>query len=247
MGGGTGRWAELGEAVLDLVVPQRCAGCQRTGTAWCPDCAAAVAGPAQAVPAQERTCAAAPHAGPAGRAVAAFKDDGARRLAAPLAGLLAEAVRAVLPTALGPDPGGEWGQGSTVWLVPVPARRSARRARGGDHMRELARLAAGRLRRHGLPVHRLDVLTHVRDSRDQVGLGRAARRANVAGTLAAAGPLPRGLLVVVDDVTTTGATLDEAARALRAAGPTGPLRAASITWAAPPVGTSGLASPGRRD
>ncbi|MCU0284520.1 MAG: hypothetical protein MUD13_11605 [Candidatus Nanopelagicales bacterium] len=246
MVGGTGRWAGLGEAVLDLVVPQRCAGCQRPGTAWCPACAAAVAGQVRAVPGQARTCAAAPHAGPAGRAVAAFKDDGARRLAAPLAGLLADAVRAVLPTAGGPGAGG-LGPGSPVWLVPVPARRSARRARGGDHMRELARLAAGRLRRHGVPAHRLDVLVHVRDSRDQVGLGRAARRANVAGTLAAAGPLPRGLLVVVDDVTTTGATLGEAARALRAARPSGPLRAASITWAAPPVAASGLASPARRD
>jgi predicted amidophosphoribosyltransferase len=236
-GGGGSDWAALGEAVLDLVVPQQCAGCRAPGTAWCPGCRAAAAGQAVAVPGLLPVWAAAPHRGPAGRAVAAFKDDGARRLASPLADLLAAAV--LLGAAQRPA--------GPVWLVPVPARRAARRARGGDHMRVLAGLAARRLRRAGVPGHRLDVLGHVRASRDQVGLGRAARRANVAGTLAAAGPLPAGLLVVVDDVTTTGATLAEAARALRAAGAAGPVRGATITWAAPVHAPLGLASPARRD
>jgi predicted amidophosphoribosyltransferase len=237
MGGAGAAWAGLGEAVLDLVVPQQCAGCQRPGTAWCRQCRAAVSGKVGPVPGPLPAWAAAPHRGPAGHAVAAFKDDGARRLAAPLAELLAAAVLQ----------GSAHRPAGPVWLVPVPSRRAARRARGGDHMRVLAGLAARRLRRAGVPGHRLDVLVHVRASRDQVGLGRAARRANVAGTLAAAGPLPDGLLVVVDDVTTTGATLAEAARALRAAGAVGPVRAATITWAAPWPSAAGLASPPRRD
>jgi predicted amidophosphoribosyltransferase len=236
---GSGWWAALGEAALDLVVPQQCAGCDRPGVAWCPACRAAVGGPAARVPGPLPLVAASPHGGPAGRAVVAFKDDGARRLARPLAGLLAGAVLGVLGERSGGDP---------IWLVPVPSRRSARRARGADHMRELARLAAGQLRRAGVPAHRLDVVVHVRTSRDQVGLGRAARRANVTGSLAARGPLPAGLLVVVDDVTTTGATVTEAARALQVAAPGRPVRAAAITWAAPPGrGPAGLASPPPRD
>jgi predicted amidophosphoribosyltransferase len=117
-----------------------------------------------------------------------------------------------------------------VWLVPIPARRSARRARGADHMGVLAARAARRLRALGVPAHRCAALGHVRDSRDQVGLGRAQRQANVAGTLRGA-PVPPGLLVVVDDVTTTGATLAEGIRALRVVdGRTA--AAATVTWAA---------------
>uniref|UniRef100_UPI002353D325 ComF family protein n=1 Tax=Nocardiopsis dassonvillei TaxID=2014 RepID=UPI002353D325 len=67
----------------------------------------------------------------------------------------------------------------------------------------------------------------------QAGLGRAERLANRAGTLVADRPLPRALgavsgartgsgsggsAVVVDDVLTTGATVAEATRALRARG-----------------------------
>ncbi len=65
-------------------------------------------------------------------------------------------------------------------------------------------------------------LTSVRRRRDQVGLDRAARAANVAASMApttAALRLPRDVpVVLVDDVVTTGATLGEAARALRACG-----------------------------
>jgi predicted amidophosphoribosyltransferase len=178
------------------------------------------------VPGSLPTVAATAHAGPAAAAVSAYKDAGAHRLGGPLAALLAAAVMAVVDDLPGPP-------ALPIWLVPVPARRGARRARGMDHMRELAGRAARRLRHAGRPANRLDALRHVGPSRDQVGLDRGQRRANVRGTLAAAGPLPPGLLVVVDDVTTTGATLGEAARALRAADPWARLAAATVTWARP--------------
>jgi predicted amidophosphoribosyltransferase len=82
----------------------------------------------------------------------------------------------------------------------------------------------------------------VRDSRDQVGLDRAQRQANVAGTLRGA-RVPPGLLVVVDDVTTTGATLGEGIRALWAVDGRTAV-AATVTWAAP---GRHLASEVRRD
>jgi len=51
--------------------------------------------------------------------------------------------------------------------------------------------------------------------RDSAGLSAAQRRANLAGTFVAAGTAPsRGLLVLVDDVVTSGATLTEAAGVL---------------------------------
>ena len=70
-------------------------------------------------------------------------------------------------------------------------------------------------RRAGLRTERL--LTVARVAADQRGLDREARRRNVANSLRA--HHAAGLrIVVIDDVVTTGATLEEAARALRASG-----------------------------
>ena len=219
-------WAELGRTALDLVVPQECAGCGVAGWAWCPACDRECAGPVRVLPGVLPTAAAAPHDGPAGRAVVAFKDRGARRVAGPLGHLLAEAVRAVLDAGCVTDPPGQ-----LTWLVPVPSRPSARRARGADHMQVLAARAARELRSAGIPAHRLAALHHVRAAADQRRLSRAQRQVNLAGALRA-GRIPPGRVVVVDDVLTTGATAGEAVRAARAAGAM-VLGVASVTLVGP--------------
>jgi len=97
-------------------------------------------------------------------------------------------------------------------LVAVPAHPRRRRGRGFDQSRELA-LALGA--RTGRPVS--GVLRREGDLTRQVGLSRGARTAagrlhfSVLGT-------PPASVVLVDDVHTTGATLDACARALKAAG-----------------------------
>jgi predicted amidophosphoribosyltransferase len=218
-------WTQAAEAALDLVVPQRCAGCGAPGTVWCPTCAWACDVESLRVPGPVPGRAACEHAGPAGHAVVAFKDEQVRRLAGPLGALLARAVRDALVDARTP-------RDVPVWVVPVPSRRGAVRGRGADHTEVLAGRAARVLRGSGIPAHRCPALQHVRASRDQVGLSRPQRLANVAGSLRALS-LPPGVVVVVDDVSTTGATLAEAVRALGESG-RWVTCVATVTWSPGP-------------
>nr|WP_278196943.1 hypothetical protein [Streptomyces cylindrosporus] len=108
-----------------------------------------------------------------------------------------------------------------VLLVPVPSGRAAVRARGHDPARRIALAAAGELRRSGVPARVLAVLRQRRAVADQSGLNSRQRLENLAGALTVApggeGLLRAGRVVLVDDLMTTGASLTEAARAVRAA------------------------------
>jgi competence protein ComFC len=101
-------------------------------------------------------------------------------------------------------------------LVPVPLHPSRRRDRGFNQARLLARELA---RRRGLGLLE-GALVKVRNAPPQAGLRAAERERNVVRTYAVRRPdRVRGrTIVLVDDVTTTGATLRECARVLKAAG-----------------------------
>lgn len=129
--------------------------------------------------------------------VHALKYDGRRSVAKPLAALLAHHGADLLN---GAD-----------FVVPVPLHRSRRRARGFNQAAEIAR---------HLQVPAAHALRRVRATCSQTDLPAAKRHANVRDAFA---PVQRvavrdRIVVVVDDVSTTGATLEACARVLRAAG-----------------------------
>jgi ComF family protein len=94
-------------------------------------------------------------------------------------------------------------------VVPVPLHPARERERGFNQADDLARGL-------GLPVAR--VLRRVKSTMPQVDLSADARKTNVGDAFAAqARAVPR-VVVLIDDVTTTGATLDACVRVLRAAG-----------------------------
>jgi predicted amidophosphoribosyltransferase len=184
-----------------------CAPCLR-GLPWlrgrrCPRCALP-RHPARGCPAAGAAFAGAwsplAYEGSARALVAALKFRGALAVA----GLMGAQLAAHLPAALRGPP--------APALVPVPPHPVRRRRRGFDPAAELAAALAART---DLPV--APILRRRDRAPRQVGLGRAQRRR--AGRLvieATRAPPPRVLLI--DDVQTTGATLDACARALVAAG-----------------------------
>lgn len=99
-------------------------------------------------------------------------------------------------------------------ILALPLHRRRERERGFNQAEILARAVAERLT---LPL--VHGLSRTVETRPQVGLGLDERRANVAGAFAAEPAIVRGArLLIVDDVVTTGATLEAAARAALDAG-----------------------------
>lgn len=100
----------------------------------------------------------------------------------------------------------------TALLIPIPSRKSVSRLRGRQFILDLSE----RLSLYsGAPT--FNNLEHTRKVRDQSTLDLRGRRENLEGALKSQGYLS-GRAILVDDLVTTGATLNEAARALRQAG-----------------------------
>ncbi|WP_428560808.1 MAG: phosphoribosyltransferase family protein [Solidesulfovibrio sp. DCME] len=143
--------------------------------------------------------------------VLAFKFHGGIAKGRLLAGLLADAyLRAAARQGEGAmDPAGP------DILVPVPLHPRRLAWRGFNQSLELSRGLASRL---GRPIVS-SALARIRDTTPQSSLPGAKRQANIAGAFAAVPAIVGGRAVLlVDDVMTTGATVDTAARALRFAG-----------------------------
>jgi predicted amidophosphoribosyltransferase len=198
-------------ALADLVLPRTCAGCGVPGAVLCRRCGrlltgAHVAAPRRFPPGFPPTVAAGAYAGPVRSAVLAFKERGRAELGPVLGTALALSVAAALSGVPDRSPG------APVLLVPVPPSAAGLRTRGRDHVRELTRCAVAELGSAGVPAAEARLLRRRGRVRDSAGLSAAQRRANLAGTFVPAGAVPSGaVLVLVDDVVTSGATLTEAA------------------------------------
>ena len=194
------RWGvrELARAVLDSALPCRCAGCGRGASPLCPSCAAALgvapvctdrgSVPEFSLPDEDERI----------RSVLrAFKDRAMFAVRLPLA----EAMRRVVAAAGAAVP--------DALIVRVPSRPESVARRGFDPLAELC---------GGIPVPR-DAVWLCRVTRDQRGLSAAERARNLRLAFAADPAAVAGRDVVVcDDVSTTGSTLDALAQGIRAAG-----------------------------
>jgi ComF family protein len=118
------------------------------------------------------------------------------------------------------EDGALYGKDARVVLVPVPLSKKRRAERGYNQCEEIARRALARadMKPAGFELD-ASLLLRPKDTEHQTRLGRVLRRQNLSGAFAAARPAdPDALYIVVDDVVTTGATLEAAIAALHEAG-----------------------------
>jgi predicted amidophosphoribosyltransferase len=95
------------------------------------------------------------------------------------------------------------------FLIPIPSRRSVARSRGRQFIAALTYQLSAET---GLPAY--ENLEHTRRVRDQSSLDAKSRFHNLDGSMKSLNFLS-GKAIVIDDLVTTGATLQEAVRALR--------------------------------
>lgn len=103
---------------------------------------------------------------------------------------------------------------SVDYLIPIPSRKSAARLRGRQFISEMADESS---KKFNIPI--AHPFIHRRSMKDQSGLHLQERWNNVEGALVVKREHGlHGRVLLIDDLVTTGATLCEAARALRYAG-----------------------------
>ena len=207
--------SNLLRSALDVLFPVRCIGCGRSGAYICVACLTQVKHPPPEPP---------PEGGPLTGVLTPFAYEGVVRTA--VQHLKYRGIRSLVPEMARPM---AWELAVAVpppfSLVPVPLHPTRLRERGFNQAEllawELARLldaplSTGALRRKVDTPSQVDTST------------RAERLRNVRDAFAAEGPLDGETVVLVDDVTTTGATLSAAAQALLSAGA---LRVYGLTFA----------------
>jgi len=97
------------------------------------------------------------------------------------------------------------------YLLPVPLHKSRMRQRGFNQSIELARVMAKKL---NIPIE-CNVVRRIRRTSSQTGLNAKQRRNNIKGAFEVVQKIPAKRVLIVDDVMTTGSTVNELARVLK--------------------------------
>jgi predicted amidophosphoribosyltransferase len=180
------------QSLIELLFPAQCAACRRLGSGLCSSCVPSAPPLVARLPSlQVRALGA--YDGALRAAVLALKD-GRRDVAQALAGRLAALVA------------------TDALVVPVPTSALRRRMRGFDGVVLLARLAA-----HAAGAQTIETLMLVAGDA-QRGRLRRERLAGVGRFRCVSSCLAGAHLVLLDDVCTTGSTLEDCALALRSCG-----------------------------
>jgi predicted amidophosphoribosyltransferase len=191
-------------SLRELIFPVRCLGCDQLGISICSVCRKFWH--PRIIKTWSRSdisfpiYSSIPYSPIAGRVLLAAKEDSLELADNLLASALMHSLR------------GARVEAQCDFLIPIPSRKSVARKRGRQFISILSKKIG---ESEGLPTE--DLLTHIRKVRDQSNLDAKHRAENLEGALVSLRFIS-GRAVLIDDLVTTGATLREAARALRTAG-----------------------------
>ena len=191
-------------SIQELIFPSRCIGCSALGLTICSTCRRhwhphIYRTWSQCTP-HFPIYSAIAYSPIAGKVILAAKENGLSSADNLITGALMHALRYCIK---------EQGQG---FLVPIPSRRTVARLRGRQFITDLSHKLS---EDSGLPTY--ENLRHTRAVRDQSSLDAKNRFTNINGALISLRYLT-GKAFLIDDLVTTGATISEAARALREKG-----------------------------
>lgn len=196
-------------AILNLIYPKNCFSCGKNGTYFCHFCLENLEFPRQnpwradldsliVVGNSENK--------PLFKAIKFLKYNGVKEIALNLGWILAERIKSEIP---------DWKSG--IILAPIPLYSARERARGFNQAELLAKAVAEKL---GAEM-RTDFLKKIKDTPPQArASSKKERFENIKGSFEAifVPALKESRIILIDDVLTTGATMGEAAKALRKAG-----------------------------
>ena len=193
-------------AGLDLIFPPRCAGCGRVDARWCDRCQrdleqVACLARERIVDGLDGAATTGVHEGVLQTAIHALKYENVPELAQTLAARMEQVIVQL-----------DW---QIDMIAPVPLHTTRLEERGYNQSQLIGDQLARRLNSMCLP----EALERSRNTPSQVGLNAQERKMNVSDAFHALPELVSGRhILLVDDVLTTGATLQACAEAARAAG-----------------------------
>ena len=207
---------------IDWLFPPTCGGCNLMGVLWCSNCLQAMqfieppfcehCGMHVSKPGSCARCIELPYhlkavrslvvfEGPIRKAIHRIKYHQNQKLASIFAEMLANFFQYQL----------NW---SIDMVIPVPLSGLRKKLRGYNQAALLAKPLARKLELH----YSNQTLKRVRETRSQVGLSLVERRINVADVFRASPLVLNKNILIIDDVATSGSTLESCAKALREAG-----------------------------
>ncbi len=195
------------QTAWNLIYPYVCIHCQRVDSMLCSQCIANILTASDAVPVPDIDdfAVVGQHTGPLRSAIHALKYEGKEYLKYPLGMLLAEQLQQR-----------NW---SFSMIIPVPLHLSRQKERGYNQANSIAEALS--LHLEG-PTVVTDALHRTRNTESQVGKSASDRRENVSDAFVVESRyqdlLSNSNILLIDDVCTTGSTLQASAEVLRAAG-----------------------------
>jgi ComF family protein len=204
---------KIAEVFLDILFPIKClGGCGDKSAYLCEKCADSIPHP-QNIPQKDIWSAASYKNETMREAVHAFKYSGAKKLAEPLSKLLSDRLKlsGPLQEILAKN------KKEKIIIIPIPISKQRMRKRGFNQSELLAKNLSDIL---GFELS-TNVLYKIRDTKPQAEIeNREKRIKNIEGVFAAKYPekIKNKTILLIDDVTTTGATIIEARRTLKEAG-----------------------------